>query len=254
MIVDGIVVLVLLISALIAFLRGFIREVLTIFGLVGGGIAAYFGGPIFAPTVRNWLGVVEGQEPEKLFDMVPYPMLADGLAYISLFIVFVVLFSIISHFLAEGAKKIGLGAIDRTLGVLFGLARGVLLLGLLYLPFYYFVDKDQTEKWFKDSKTQPYVQATSAAIAQFFPADAQESVENAAEKIDEASGARKKLEEMGLLGDQSQTDQPEQQPLKDGYNEEERENMDKIFEKSLDENSNNSGENSEKSDIPPYNR
>ena len=65
MIVDILVLAVLLISALIAFLRGFIREVLTITGVVGGLAAAYFGGPLLAPLMRGWLGVQEGVEPNK---------------------------------------------------------------------------------------------------------------------------------------------------------------------------------------------
>ena len=55
MIVDVIAALIMLASIGIAILRGFIREVLTIFGLVGGAVAAYVGGPLLTPTVRGWL-------------------------------------------------------------------------------------------------------------------------------------------------------------------------------------------------------
>jgi len=46
--------------------------------------------------------------------------------------------------LAEGAKSMGLGAVDRTFGVIFGLVRGVVLLSLLYLPVYLLVEKNET--------------------------------------------------------------------------------------------------------------
>ncbi len=135
MIVDIIAALIMLASIGIAILRGFIREILTIFGLVGGAVAAYIGGPLLAPTVQGWLGVVEGDEnPEMFFNMLPYPLLGNILSYAAIFIIFVILLSVLSHFLAESVKSLGLGAVDRTLGMVFGIARGILFLGLLYLP------------------------------------------------------------------------------------------------------------------------
>ena len=66
MIFDFIVVLAVLASALISFMRGLIREVLTIAGVVGGGAAAVFFGPSLAPLMRDWLGAGNGK---KLFDI-----------------------------------------------------------------------------------------------------------------------------------------------------------------------------------------
>lgn len=203
MFVDIAVIIILLGSAIIAFLRGFIREVLTIFGIVGGMIASYVGGPFFIPVTRGWFGIVEGEEPQKLFDIVPYPIMADALAYGMVLVVFVILLSIISHFLSEAAKKIGLGALDRTLGVVFGLARGVLVLGLLYLPFFYLVDEDQKKEWFSDSKSQVYLEATSGWISSFIPEDAAQQVgDTVQQQAGKVSGAREALEQMDILGNQ----------------------------------------------------
>jgi membrane protein required for colicin V production len=236
MVVDGIVAIILLISAVIAFLRGFIREILTILGIVGGIMAAYFGGPFFSPYVKGWLGVVEGEEPQKLFDVVPYDLLGDVLAYASLLMIFVVIFSVISHFISEFAKTVGLGAIDRTLGVVFGLVRGILLLGLLYLPFYYLANDEQKSDWFADSKSHFYVETTSSWIAGFIPQDVEESAQEGMEKVEEASETRKKLEELDLLGTAGEKQKASPQDKKDGYSEEFREGMDQLFEKSTDEN------------------
>lgn len=240
MIVDILVLSVILISAIISFLRGFIREILTIFGIGGGIIAAYIGGPMFIPTVQGWLGVdPNAEEPQKLMDMVPLTLIADVLAYGGLFIVFVIILSIISHFIAEGAKNIGLGALDRTLGVVFGLVRGVLLLGLFYLPVYYFVEDKQKEEWFAQSKSFVYLETTSEVIAGFIPKDTEEQIQQATENL-ENSTARETLENMDLLENKKesedpatgQQDQPEQekQPNPDGYPEEFRENIDKLIE------------------------
>lgn len=237
MVIDGIVAIILLASVIIAFLRGFIREILTIFGIIGGMAASYFGGPYFAPVVKDWLGVVDGEEPEKLFDIVPYPLLGDIVAYSSLLIVFLIIFSVISHYISEFAKSVGLGAIDRTLGVVFGLVRGVLLLGLLYLPFYYLADDEQKERWFGESRSHVYIEETSRWIAGFIPQDAEEKMQDGVKKVEETSEARKKLEELDLLGKDRE---PKDAAPKEngGYSEDFRNQMDQLFENSTDTNEN----------------
>jgi len=232
MIVDILVLAVLLISALIAFLRGFIREILTITGVVGGLAAAYFGGPVLAPFMRGWLGVEGGVEPKELFGILPYDIVAQVLSYGAIFIIVVVLLSILSHFLAETAKSIGLGAVDRTFGFIFGLLRGVVLLGLLYLPVHFFIDDDSKEAWFASSKTHFYLEKTSAAFAEFIPSAVVEGSENGLQSLEEISGTRKKLEQIDLL--KSKDDKgvsSEDSPLNsEGYSEEFRDKMDQLFE------------------------
>jgi len=139
MIFDAVILAAVILSSIIAFLRGFVREVLTIFGVVGGLAASYFGGPILVPLMRGWLGVKElakDEKPEELFGMIPMTIVADVCAYGLIFIVVVIILSVLSHFLATGVKAIGLGPVDRILGVLFGVGRAILLMALIYLPVY----------------------------------------------------------------------------------------------------------------------
>ncbi|MCB1680399.1 MAG: CvpA family protein [Alphaproteobacteria bacterium] len=245
MVIDVIVLLILVASVFIAFLRGFIREVLTIFGIIGGLAVAYFTGPAFIPTMRSWLGVKEaaqGETPAKLFDLIPYIYVADALAYASLFIVFVVVFSILSHFLAEFVSKIGLGALDRTLGVIFGLVRGVLLIGIIYLPVYANVEPTQRKAWLEGAKTGPYIEAISGFLYDFVP----ENMRSEAQKLaKEANPAEELLKKQGLTGDSQESEgsdakdsgekgpvTPEEAKSKDsqGYTNEERKAMDKLIE------------------------
>lgn len=234
MIVDILVLVVLLISALIAFLRGVIREILTITGVVGGLVAAYFGGPLLAPHMHGWLGVEEGVEPERLFGILPYDIVADALSYGAIFIIVVIVLSVLSHFLAEGARSVGLGAVDRSLGFVFGLLRGIVLLGLLYLPVHLFIDQDSKDAWFGSSKTHFYLERVASAMAEFIPEDAVEEAEKNIQEIEKTSETRKKLEEIDLLKRDGEQSPPEQDapPSQDseGYNEEFRQQMDELFE------------------------
>ncbi|MCB9983856.1 MAG: CvpA family protein [Rhodospirillales bacterium] len=234
MIVDILVLVVLLISGLVAFLRGFIREVLTIAGVVGGLAAAYLGGPLLMPYMRGWFGIEDGVEPERLLGLLPYDIVANALSYGVIFIVVVIILSIQSHLLAEWAKKIGLGPVDRSMGFVFGLARGIILLGLLYLPVHFFVDEESKDSYFSESKTHFYLEKTSEIIAGFIPSGAFEEAREKVEGLEEASETRKKLEEINLLksdgekGDASAQDGRESGA--EGYSEDFREKMDQLFD------------------------
>lgn len=203
-ILDCVVIAVILVSSIIAFLRGFIREVLTIIGVVGGLIAAYFIGPSLAPVMLGWIVGPDAEPDVKCIkDMVPCDALADILSYGSIFILVVLVLSIVSHFLSASAKAVGLGAVDRTFGVLFGVARGVALLGLLYLPFYLMADKDDRAKTFEGSTTLVYVEATSTFFADLIPESmSSEAGKKAQEKLDAmAETTRQKLQDMEVLKD-----------------------------------------------------
>ncbi len=220
-------------------MRGFIREVLTIAGVGGGLVAAYFGGPILNPYMQKWFGVEPDVDPERLFGVIPYDVLATVLSYGVIFITVVIVLSVVSHMLAEAARSVGLGAVDRTFGFIFGLVRGILLLGLLYLPVHLFFDEGAKEAWFKDSKTHFYLEKTAAAMETFLPEDIEEEAEKAQEDAEELGGTmRDTLKGIDLL---NKDDKQDAETLEDekleGYQEDFREQMDELFEeKSEDKN------------------
>ncbi len=177
MIFDIIVLVAVALSVAIAALRGFIREALTIVGVVGGLATAYFGGPVLAPLMRDWLGVkvpVDGVPAQKLFDVVPMTLVADFCAYGLIFLLVVITLTVLIHFLATGIKALGLGPVDRILGAAFGVVRAVLLLALIYLPVYLISNPTDRDQWFSGSRTRPYVEQTSIWINSFLPKTAED--------------------------------------------------------------------------------
>lgn len=169
MIFDIIVLSVLLISALHAFWRGFIREVLTIFGAIGGVFAALAFGDDVRPIMDSWLGVTHGENATKLFDAIPMSLISTLLSYGAVFILVFGILSFISHLIAEQVRALGLGAVDRTLGVVFGLARGFVILGIFYLPIHIMMDDKTKENWFQESQTHPVIEGVSGVIEQWMP-------------------------------------------------------------------------------------
>jgi membrane protein required for colicin V production len=168
LIFDLFVVLILLVSAGVSFFRGFIREVLTIFGFVGGAMAAFFAGGIVSDFIKTQFNLT-GDDVGKLFGLIPYDMVASIASYGGIFIAVFLSLQLASHFISSAAKAIGLGPVDRTLGVFFGLARGVLLLAILYLPFNLILPDENKEAWFGSSKTHVFLESGSNWLAEFLP-------------------------------------------------------------------------------------
>ncbi len=233
---DLIILGVLLVSAVFAFLRGFIREVLTILGVVGGLAAALAFGKQLVPLMSDWIGVdPKAEEPQLMMGVVPYTIVADVLAYGSIFLIVVIILSVLSNFLAGWARTIGLGAIDRTLGVVFGIARGVLVLAVLYLLPYLLFEEDSRKSWFKDSRLIVYIEQTSSWLAEFLPDSVKNTnPANAGDKANELTKAtRDKLKDLDLLKGDEQ-DKPAVNPDEEGYGHETRQDMQELIEEQTD--------------------
>lgn len=190
--VDIGVVAVLLISAGVSFFRGFIREVLTILGVLGGAFAALTFGSSIVPLTSEWLGIEKGKDPGKLFDVIPMEMAAQIAAYGGIFLLVFIILQLASFLISNAVQAMGLGPVDRTLGIFFGIARGFLLLGILYLPFHLLLD-DSKKEWLEKSKTMVFVQATTNWLTSFVPQD---------KKPEDMIGeTREKLNAIDILGD-----------------------------------------------------
>ncbi|MBV8592037.1 MAG: CvpA family protein [Acetobacteraceae bacterium] len=116
--VDGAVLAVLALSALLAFMRGLVREVLGLAAWAGALLAASWVLPYARPNFRRWLGA---------------PELVDPVAFGVVFFLTLILLLLISSWIGRLVRFSALGGLDRTLGILFGLARGAALVVLAYI-------------------------------------------------------------------------------------------------------------------------
>lgn len=232
LIFDLAVVIILLVSAGVSFFRGIIREVLTIFGFMGGILAAFFLGGTVTPMVLNAFDLT-GDDVGKLFGIVPYDIVASVATYGGIFLAVFLLLQLASHFISSAAKAVGLGPVDRTLGVFFGLVRGILLLGILYLPFHFILPDENKETWFGTSKTFVFIQGTSTWLAGFLP--------NASENGDESNSTREILQDIDVLKDPSKKDkEPEagkdvsmpQPSDAESYSDEQRQKLNDVIKQS----------------------
>lgn len=128
--VDAVVLAVLALSALLAFARGLVREALGVGAWVLAGLIA---GPygIF-PYVQPW---ARGQFND--------PSTADIAAFGGVFLISLIVLWVVAGALSSFVQRSALGGLDRTLGLLFGLARGAVVLGAAYIIASFALPPDQ---------------------------------------------------------------------------------------------------------------
>ena len=126
-IVDGGVFLVLFLSAILAFARGLTRELLSVGGWVLGAIAAFALAPTFEPLIKDIPVIGEFVAPSCELSMLT--------AFAAVFAISLIVMSVLTSALGTLVRESALGPIDRGLGFLFGVARGVLLLVIVFLLY-----------------------------------------------------------------------------------------------------------------------
>lgn len=225
--VDIGVILVLFISAGVSFFRGFIREVLTVLGVFGGAFAAFMFGGQLRPFMAGLFGITEGEEAGKFFDLIPKTLAADVVAYASIFLLVFIILQLLSYFLSATVRALGLGPVDRTLGVFFGIARGILLLGILYLPLKLILPENNKQDWLGSSKTMFFVEQVSDFLSSFMPQD---------KKVkEEIETTRDKLKAIDVLGNKriapdKTDDKNPPAPQIEGYDNKAREGIEKLLQ------------------------
>ena len=153
---DIAVIAIIGLSALLAFARGFVREVLSIASWIGAAVVAYLAFPHAQPHVRA---------------QIAEPLVADIATGAALFIVALIIFSIISFYVGKLVKGGALNAADRGLGVLFGLLRGAVLVSLAYLLIMWIFQDEETPVWVREARTAPWVERGADLLRDLVPED-----------------------------------------------------------------------------------
>lgn len=138
---DWAIVVVVLLSVLISLVRGFVREALSLLVWVAAFVVAFFFSERLAPLLGNFIEL---------------PSLRYLAAFAILFVVTLIVGSVVNFLIVQLVKMTGLSAIDRLLGMMFGVCRGVLiaLLILIFLPKMIPVEQDP---WWQQSRLIPRV-------------------------------------------------------------------------------------------------
>jgi len=174
-ILDLVIIAVIVLSALFAAWRGFTRETLSIGAWVGAAIAMFLVGEKAVPLATPYI---------------EHPMIAKIAAYAAVFVIALIPLAYISYRISESVRDSFVGPVDRLLGLVFGIARGLVVVGIGFLVFTSLVGESRLPDWFKEARLRPLMESSGNLIASLLPE--RKDVENAVkEQVDPIIGGRK---------------------------------------------------------------
>lgn len=148
---------VLIASTVWATIRGGIYETIATLSWVVAAIAARFVSPMLDKLLQGWFGVSES---------------TVGTLVASYFVVFFVILLIVGFFNQKLRDKIHasmMSVTDHTLGVIFGIVRGVVVMGVCYwAALWYFSDSPVVPQWLTEARTRPIMQLTAIKLDEWF--------------------------------------------------------------------------------------
>lgn len=156
-IIDGVAAAIILISGFLAYSRGLVRETLSIVGWGGAAIIAF----IFAPDGKDLvyeIPFINGLVGDSC-------NIALIISFALIFIVALIVISLFTPLLAGIVSKSSLGIIDRALGFIFGLARGVLLIIVALFVYDLYIATGEGIAIVEDSKTKALLAESQARLA-----------------------------------------------------------------------------------------
>jgi membrane protein required for colicin V production len=171
-ILDLVVIGIVLLSGLLAMVRGFTREVLAIGSWAVAAVVAYFAYPKVVPYVIQYVV----KQPDAL---------VKGLALGGVFLATLFVSYIITSKLSDFILDSRVGALDRTLGFIFGAARGFLLAVIGFGFFSWLVTEKQQPTWVADAKFRPILVSSFDKLKNMLPDNLDESVTGPIKKMTE---------------------------------------------------------------------
>lgn len=155
-IVDLAIVVVVVVSGVFAFVRGFVHEALAIGAWIGAAIVTVAGLPLALPYARELISV---------------QIIADVVAGVAIFLVVLVALSILTHLLARRVRESSLGALDRSLGFVFGLLRGAVIICLAWIALSWLLPRAEHPIWIQEARALPLVERGATMLISLVPED-----------------------------------------------------------------------------------
>lgn len=154
--IDFAVLIILGLSIVIGILRGATREILGIAGWVGAFVVVFYGLPLFRPLGRQYIH---------------NPMIADAIVAGILFILSLGVFILISRLISSSVKGSIFGGLDRSLGLVFGFVRGLLVICLIYFSITFFYPPNEIPQSITTARFTPWIVQGTNELKRLIPKD-----------------------------------------------------------------------------------
>ena len=160
-ILDLVLLAVMLISGLLALVRGFMREILSIAAWGAAALVTLYSYSKLLPTAKTYFNS----------DTVASIVVVAGV-----FIGTLIIVSVITVRISDMILDSRIGALDRTLGFLFGLARGLLIVVVAYEFFIWLVPDKQRPDWVVGAKSRTMLDSTGEWLKALLPDDPENTI------------------------------------------------------------------------------
>ena len=157
-ILDYIYIFIILASTVWATIRGGVYETIATLSWVVAAISARFASPYLDGLLQKW------------FDLPDSTVVTLVASYFIVFFVILVVVGFINQKIRERIQDSFLSVTDRTLGVVFGIIRSVIIMGFVYwgMLWYYSDMPRGLPRWVADARTRPVMQLTAVKMDDWF--------------------------------------------------------------------------------------
>jgi len=153
---DVLVAVVLLLSVVVALVRGAVREIISLLAWVGAAVTAWYG---FAP-LRPVIGEAVGQ-----------PLLADLATFAVVFVVPLVVLKLLGGLVTRRVEGSALAGLDRLFGLFYGLLRGAVLVCAAWLALLVILNGAPLPGWIARAASRSYVESGARILHALLPAE-----------------------------------------------------------------------------------
>lgn len=160
---DALLFGIMFISAILALMRGFTREILSLLAWGGAAIAVVLLHPVLLPTAKSYF------PPEE-------DWIASIVLGVVIFLVVLIIISLLTMRVSDWILDNGIGVLDRTLGFVFGVARGLLLVVVAYMFFIWGAPREVHPNGLRTARSLELIESVVDVITQYLPVELAESL------------------------------------------------------------------------------
>lgn len=213
---DIVIAGILVLSGALAFFRGAVRELFSVLGWLAAAGATFYGFGFLQPYAR---------------EIIDIPLLADIAAGAAIFIVTFIAISIVSSTIARRINESRLGPVDRSLGFVFGVARGAAIVCIAYLMITWALPPEDQPDWLREARSMPIVEYGARLIARAVPPEARAAWPDGAEDATKTrEAARQAFDPQSAFETLISPPPARDEPVATGYTQAERQGLDRLIQ------------------------
>jgi membrane protein required for colicin V production len=159
---DLVLLIVMLVSGVLAMIRGFMREILSIAAWIIAALVTLYTYAQVGPLVKSYFNIGD--------------LFANIAGAAAVFLVTLLVVSVITVRISDLVLDSKVGALDRTLGFLFGLGRGLVIVVVAFLFFAWLVPDRSQPSWVREAKSKVVLQSTGDWLMSMLPDDPESTI------------------------------------------------------------------------------